>query len=271
MKKVFLLVFLSLFSSILLAQNIELSESDLKNQLDSVLKEGNLLYKYEKSTWIATDLAQENPIVKPDFYSYFTYEDSGEIKIIILGKNRQFCVAEYVFEEDFDNPKYVRIDKRNFSDKEKGLIEMREKIFDNISNPKYGISVPYDGYSLNFILIPYANKYKFYVITGTEQENVIPFGNDYIFITNKKGKIKSWHKFHSRLIPGYTMYDGNKVTEMTHSHMRTTPLITATDICTFMLYAPLYDIDAFSVYSPAIGKYMKYNWKENAITVLPAD
>ena len=52
-----------------------------------------------------------------------------------------------------------------------------------------------------------------------------------------------------------------------HSHLATVPLITATDICTFKLYAPFYGIEAFTVFSPAIGKYMKYTLKDNKITV----
>jgi len=265
MKKISLLV-LSLFSSILLAQKIELSENELNNRLDSILTEGNLLYKYEKSAWISTDLAFENPTVKAEFYGYLTYEEQGEIKTIILGEKHQTCIAEYVFKNNFNKPKSEKIEKRELSDKEKTLIEIREKILENIYENKYEVTVP-EGYKLNLILLPFADKYKLYMITGTTQNNEIPFGNDYIFIADKNGKIESWHKFHSRLIPTYTMMNGNKVEESIHSHLMTTPLITATDICTFMLYAPLYGIDAFSVYSPAIGKYMTYSLEKNKITV----
>jgi len=266
MKKKSLLVLVSLFSSILLAQKIEMSESELKTQLDAVLAEGNLLYKYEKATWISTDLAMENQTVKKDYGGFLVYEEQKEIRVIILGKKSQNCIAEYSFESDFSKPKLVTIGSRELSEKEKTLIGVREKILKNVSNKKYEVTVP-NGYSPNFVLLPFAEKYKLYIIMGTSQNDVIPFGNDYFFIADKNGKIKNWQKFHSRIIPGYTTFDGNKVTELMHSHLRTTPLITATDICTFMLYAPLYDIDAFSVYSPALGKTMTYSLKDNEITV----
>ena len=265
MKRISLVVLFSLFASLLLAQTIELSESELKNQLDSVLREGNLLYRYEKSTWLSTDLAHANPVIKSEMYSYITYEEEGEIRTVILDKT-PVCIAEYAFENDFDKPKYAKTEKRELSGKEKALIGIRDKLLQNISNRKYEVIVP-EGYNLNFILLPHADKYKFYVITGTSQDNVIPFGNDYIFFADKNGEIENWHKFHSRLIPGYIMEEGKKVAEVIHSHLKTTPLITATDICTFMLYAPFYDIDTFSVISPAIGKYMKYSLKDNKITV----
>jgi hypothetical protein len=266
MKRILVLMLLSLFSGILPAQQIEMSDSELNAKLDSVLVEATLLYKYEKASWVSTDLALENLYVKSFFHSYLTYEDDGKIITIIIGRDFQTCIAEYIYENDFDNPKSSKIENRPLSAKENELIEVRDNIIKNISKRKYGISVPH-GFSLNFILLPFHDGYKFYIITGTSQHNVIPFGNDFIFYTNKTGKIKSWKKFHSGLIPAYTMYGDAKVTEMTHSHLRTTPLITATDICTFMLYAPLYEIDSFSVYSPALGKYMTYSLLENIITV----
>jgi hypothetical protein len=255
MKRISYLILATLFSSILTAQQTEISEVDLKTKLDSVLLEGNLLYKYEKAAWISTDLAIASETVKKDYAGYFVYHDQEEIRVIILGKKEQNCVAEYSFENDLTKPKSVKTESRELSDQEKTFMEVRAKILKGISDKKYEVTIP-DGYSPNFIFLPFSERYKLYLIMGTSQRDVIPFGNDFLFIADKNGKI-----------PGYTKIEGNKVTELTHSHLRTTPLITATDICTFMLYAPFYDIDTFSVYSPAIGKYMKYSLKDNEITV----
>ena len=266
MKKLSFLVAILLFSSIMLAQTIDISESELKAQLDSILIEGNLLYKYEKAAWVSTDLAMENKTVKNDYGGFFTYEEDGAIRVIILGKKYQNCIAEYSFESNFSKSKSKQIQSRELSDKEIDLIEVREKILENIVEKEYEVTVP-EGYSPNLILLPFAEKYKLYIIMGTSQRELIPFGNDYLFIADQNGEIENWHKFHSRIIPGYTKMDGNKVTELTQSHLRTTPIITATDIWTLMLYAPFYDIYTFSVYSPALGKYMIYDLKDNKITV----
>ncbi len=64
------------------------------------------------------------------------------------------------------------------------------------------------------------------------------------------------------------MQDGSELTMVTHSHLKTNPFITATDICTFKLYAPLTKLEEFSVYSPALGTYMKYNYKKDTIEVV---
>ena len=131
MKKLSFFLVVSLFSSIMLAQTIEMSETELKTQLDSVLAEGNLLYKYEKAAWISTDLAMENKTVKKDYGGFFSYEEQGAIRVIILGKKSQNCIAEYSFESNFSKPKSVKTENREFSNKEKDLLEVREKILKN--------------------------------------------------------------------------------------------------------------------------------------------
>ena len=262
MKKLSFALLLTLLSSVLLAQEIELSESELQNKLDSILFEGNLLYKYEKSAWISSDLALENPEIKDDLYGYLSYEDQGEIKTIMLGENFQTCIAEYAFQNNFDVPKSVKTEKRALSNKERTLIDIREKILENIYKNEYEITVR-EGYTLNLILLPFEDKYKLYFIPGAIRVHEIPFGNDYVFIADKDGMIESWQKFHSILIST----DVENAQEIAHSHLKTTPFITATDICTFKLYAPFNNIDAFSVYSAAINKVMKYSIKDNSITV----
>ena len=280
-KSLLTLLLLTLFSGIIFAQQLEMSESELMNKLDSILQEGNLLYKYEKATWVATDLAYENPIVKAEVKDYLTYEEQGEIRTIILGENLQTCIAEYTFEIDLDNPTSAKIEKRELFDKEKTLVDVRKKILNNINDSKYGVVIPPVGYGLNYILLPFAGKYKLYIITGTTIPNIVPFGNDYIFIANENGEIESWQKFHSILIPSYTIVGGNNtrrnnsrrnnainsnIKGLVHTHLPMTPLITATDICTFMLYAPFYDnLETLTVVSH-FG-IMRYSLKENKITV----
>jgi len=261
-KSLLTLLLLTLFSGIIFAQRIRISENELMNKLDSILQEGNLLYRYEKSSWISNDLALENPTVKEEFRDYLTYEEQGEIRTIILGENLQTCIAEYIFENDFDNPKSVKIEKRELSDKEKTLIDVRGKIQKNITQNKYKVTVP-QGYAMNLILLPFADKYKLYMITGTT-ESIIPFGNDYIFIADENGKIESWNKFHTRLIPAYIGGNYAKAVGVYHTHLPKTPLITATDICIFMLYAPLCSLETLTIMSD-LGT-MTYSLKENKIT-----
>src|SRR5690606_29256656 len=96
----------------------------------------------------------------------------------------------------------------------------REKLIPQLSNPKYEVGAP-QGFSLNLIILPYGTKYKTYIITGATETGVIPFGNDYLFISDSDGTILENKKFHSRLIPTYTSSkEMGEITKTTHSHLK---------------------------------------------------
>jgi len=241
---------------------------EINIKLDSIMNEANLLYKYEKSAWISTDLAHENSNIRKKIGGFLTYKANDTIKTIIFNKERNKCIAEYVFIDDFKKPNKEIFVERNFTRTEQNLQKTKEIIFEQLSDEKFEVGVP-EGFNLNPILIPENEKYKLYLITGTSQSNIIPFGNDYLFQTDENGKIESWKKFHSRLIPTYTTApNGEKITETTHSHLRTNPFISATDICTFKLYGKLYDLNEFSIYSSVLGIYLKYNITKDKVEII---
>ena len=270
MKNVFILI-LSLFCLNGNAQDIQFTEEEMKVKLDSILSEGNLLFRYENASWISTDLAYSNEDIKRGYGRYFTYQSNDTIKTIIIDVNKENCIAEYSFLKGQLNPDNKKLDVRKLNSRELGLLEIESKIKSQITDSKYGVGVP-EGFSLNMILIPGYTGYRFYIITGTSQSNVIPFGNDYFFETDAAGNVKDWKKFHSRLIPQSTVVpNGGKLIMAIHSHLRTSPFISATDICIFKLYGKLFDMEKLSVYSPAFGKYFVYNSTTNTITVKSKD
>lgn len=249
-------------------QNNEYTNDEINLKLDSIMQEANLLYRYERSSWVATDLATVNSKLKDKFSGYLTYKYEDTIKTILFDKEQKKCIAEFCFTNDFNKPTTEILSEKELTLKQIELLKTKNKIIEQLSDTKYEISVP-NGFSLNLILMPENQGYKLYVITGTEQLNVIPFGNDYLFYTNKEGIIESWKKFHSRLIPAYTTApNGATVVQAIHSHLRTTPFISATDICTFKLYGRLCNLNEFSIYSPALGKYLKYNLTKDKIEII---
>lgn len=259
-------IFIFLFSLPLavVSQNASLSDKALKAKLDSILVEGNLLYYYEKATWVAYDMAYNDPAVKNKFESYLTYQTGRSIKTIILGKNLEKCVAEYTFITNYDAPDISLFDERPLSAYEKKLIYMRERIMNQLAREEYDIQVQ-EGFSLNFILLPFEKKYKLYILTGTSQPNVIPFGNDYLFITDDYGNIEKWRKFHSKALPVRIEEGNTTTTQIAHTHTSANPLISATDICTFMLYGPLYGLEECIVVSK--NRDMLYDLESNTILV----
>lgn len=84
------------------------------------------------------------------------------------------------------------------------------------------------------MLLKIDSGYRMYILMGTTQPDLIPFGNDFMVETDEKGTINKWQKYHSRLIPAQsTTNQGHTVISAIHTHLKSTPLITATDICTF--------------------------------------
>ena len=82
MKKAIVSLFV-MMSSFLFSQNT-IPEKDMNAILDSILLEGNTLYRYEKVAWISTDIAQGKPNVNKDFGGYLVYVLNDTLKTIIL-------------------------------------------------------------------------------------------------------------------------------------------------------------------------------------------
>ncbi len=263
MKKIILL-FLILISSISYSQS-----ENIQVKLDSIIKEANLLYNYEKAAWTATDLTMSLEGLRNNFGGYIVYNSNDTIYTSIIDKAQSNRIAQYSFiTNEIDRPINSNLKTSQLSTKERKLLEIKNNIIDQLSDNKYEIGFP-EGFNPNLILIQEDKEYKLYIIMGTSESGVIPFGNDYLFRADSDGKIKTWKKFHSRLIPVQSkMPTGEIITSATHSHLRTTPYITATDICTFRLYSPFTELKEFKVYSPALGKYMKYDTDNNAIEIL---
>ena len=112
------------------------------------------------------------------------------------------------------------------------------------------------GYGTNFVLLESLNEFKLYILMGTSESGVIPFGNDYLFRTNKKGNITEWKKLYSKMISAHAK--GFESAVHFHLHLKTTPYITATDICTFRFYGELCGMEEFGVICASTWKNYKY-------------
>lgn len=264
MKKAIVSLFV-MMSSFLFSQNT-IPEKDMNAILDSILLEGNTLYRYEKVAWISTDIAQGKPNVNKDFGGYLVYVLNDTLKTIILNDANDAVIYELVFTKNLNIPDAQISEKRSLTVFENELLSVKKNMIEQIVNGEYNLSCP-EGFSLNLILMPVNTTYRLYIITGTSQNDVIPFGNDYLFIADESGKIQTWKKYHSRLIPAYTVLSGDEVVSISHSHLKTEPFISPTDICTFMLYGKLYDLSSFSVYSPYFSKYFTFYIDSNSIKI----
>ncbi|MGQ1891795.1 hypothetical protein ACT29H_15245 [Thermophagus sp. OGC60D27] len=258
---------LLLILTLLFSLNSFSQDENIQAKLDSILKEADLIYNYEKSVWNSSDLLLTNKKIKKNYGGYIVCHSNDTLTVTYLDKKQKESIARYRYKFDnLDKPLISRMELSSLTALEKELFESKKKIMSQLSDSKYNVTVP-RGYNPNFVLIKENEGYKLYIIMGTTEIGVIPIGNDYLFKANSEGDITYWKKFHSRMIPTMAEFNGENVISSFHSHLRTTPYITATDICTFRLYAQFTELRKFSVYSPAIGKTMTYYLDSNKIEI----
>jgi hypothetical protein len=260
-----------LLTTLLIAATVFTGNSqntELRSKLDSIINEANRLYHYEKTVWHSTDLLMEDPEMFTHYGGYVVNLNDDTITVTFAHENNIDRIAVYRFTYDeLEKPFEVEKETRALERVEKKLLDTKMKVMSQLGNEDYEIGWP-EGFSPNFILLPETDGYKFYLIMGTTEGGIIPFGNDYVFFTDTEGVITDWKKIHSRLIPGETKGpNGEPINMLLHSHLRTSPYISATDICTFRLYAPKYGIDEFKVLCIATSSYYTYSITKNAITV----
>ena len=265
MKNIFLSLIIGLITTTVFSQ-----EKTEKAIFDSIINEANLLYNYEKIAWNASDLAYSNKKIKNKIGSYIVYHSNDTIFAVFANKEYKNQIAKYSYLKDnLTEPIQENLEKKPLSEKVLNLFTIKNTILNSINSnfKEYGFSF-HEGFNPNPVLIPDTNGFKLYIIIGTPNSNVIPFGNDYLFKTDKKGKITEWKKFHKTLIATQTTSpDNEKIISAIHSHLKTTPYITATDICTFRLYGyDLYELEEFKVLSTKLNKIFTYNAKHNTIT-----
>lgn len=267
MKKIqFIILLTTCLFSVNLKANDQYTDKEIEQINDSIITEGNLLYQLEKIAWISSDIAQNKPYITANTKGYFVYQQGDTIKNIFHNKDNK-CIYELSFVNDLDTPVKESVFERNLTEKEQKLLSAKENIIFNVIEGKYPVT-NYQDYNLNMIILPFEDNYKLYFITGATKQDIIPFGNDYLFIGKENGEIIAWNKFHSVLVPIETKdKDGNDVVRTVHSHLKKEPFISATDICTFKLYAEYYKQKEFNVYSVALNKIFTYNLVKNKITM----
>ena len=262
MKKLVLILFLLSGSVMMFSQ-----DENVQFKLDSIIKEADLLYRYEKAVWNSSDLIMTDKKLKRNFGGYIVSHSGDTITVTYFDKNQMGSIARYGYDSDLIIPSITHIEPSALTSLEQELLDIKTKILMQIADEKYEVTIPQD-FDPNFVLIKEKTEFKLYILMGTMEYGVIPFGNDYLFRADKTGAITSWKKFHSRMIPAYSKTpDGEKVISVTHSHLKTTPYITATDICTFRLYGELCGMPEFTVLCTATGKYYTYNVKTNSIEI----
>ncbi|GAA4033891.1 hypothetical protein GCM10022409_17770 [Hymenobacter glaciei] len=138
---------------------------------------------------------------------------------------------------------------RAFTQHESDLYAIRKKALDVLNADT--LFKRFKNTSLNVIPIIDKTKRRVYVLTGPSVSGVVVFGNDYQIDFDKRNNVIAKKGLHKNLIPMEYGKDKGQTAAM-HSHLPSTgEYITATDICTLMLYEKYPGWKQYYVISPS--------------------
>ena len=247
------------------------AQQDLAAITKPIVEEGKMLYRSEMASWYGTDLFLEKYTNKDNIGGYFSYADGDVTKCIFYSKaDKPKVLGAITFDSTYDTKTAnVELGERSFSKKEKELYDIRDAakklmltdtLFENFDNT-----------SLNLIPIIVNNERRVYILTGAEKKGVVIFGNDYLLTFDKGANVLTKKKLHANILPSYYgEKDGKKSVGSVHSHnSQTGDFITATDICTLMLYEKIAEWEQYVVLSEHYVNI--WNCKTNTLTVKPRE
>ena len=286
MKQLPILVLLMLCSCVLRVQKMKINltllltlvtacvfgQKDLATETQSIVDEGKQLYKSEMASWYGTDLFLENYKDRENIGGYFSYLQNNMATCVFFS-NSLFPkgIGTIVFDSTY-NVKTAKADltERNFTQTENDLYQVRKIAFAELNTNADGFFKFYQNTNPNLIPLINGQGKKVYILTGPTQNGVVVFGNDYLLTFDKDNKLVSKKQLHKNIIPieyGKKVA-GNEVVGTMHSHLpETGEFITATDICTLMLYEKFAGWKTHNVVSE---QYLNiWDCETNTLSVVP--
>lgn len=231
-KTLFLILFALLSLSIF-------SQKSVDQQIESIKKEGGKLYKSEMASWYGTDIFIEQYQNKENIGGYLSYSEKDKnICIFYSNSNKPKVIGTIAFDDSFDITKAnIDLTERAFNSTENQLYILRKKAQDIIYNDETSFFQHYENTKFNLIPLIEKEVSKVYLLTGPSISNVVVFGNDYLLTFNKQNELIDKKALHKNIIPIEFGEEGENIESTMHSHLpETGDLMTATDICTLMLY-----------------------------------
>jgi hypothetical protein len=209
-------------------------------QAKPIVAEGKRLYKSEMASWYGTDLFLENYKDRTNIGGYFSYSVNDTSKCIFFSKSVTPKVIGTISFDSTYNTKTAKTDltEREFTKYESDIYVIRRSALETISSDSFFKT--YENTSLNLIPLVDGDEKKVYVLTGPQKSGVVVFGNDYLLAFDRNNNLISKKQLHRNIIPisyGGKAEKGVEIEGTIHSHLpETGDFITATDICTLMLY-----------------------------------
>jgi len=204
-----------------------------------IINEGTKLFKTEMASWYGTDIFLEKfPDKRQNTGGYFSYiADNRSICVFFSKDPTPKVLATFSFDSTYNvNTALVDGQEREPSKQESDLITIRQIAFAQLRTDTLFKS--YKDMNPNLIPLNDERGKRVYILTGPKKEGIVVFGNDYLLAFDKENNLKGKRQLHKNIITiEYGSIDEKTIIGTMHTHLpETGALITATDICTLMLY-----------------------------------
>ncbi|MCB0843477.1 MAG: hypothetical protein KDE26_09510 [Bacteroidetes bacterium] len=265
MKKTLTTILLIYLSTTLFAQ---------KNPNESarpIVEEGKKLYQSEMASWYGTDLFLEKYPNRENIGGYFSYptERNAATCIFFSKAEEPQVIGTIAFDSTFSTETaQLSLEERSFSNLEQEIFGIRQSALTRLQADT--LVKMYNNTNLNIIPIIHEGEKKVYVLTGPEVSGVVIFGNDYLVTFDENNQVKELKNLHKNIIPISHGADSLETVATMHSHLpETGDYITATDICTLMLYSKFAKWKTHNVVTP---KYLNiWDCTKNELLVMTMD
>ncbi|MCB2379456.1 hypothetical protein LGH70_17800 [Hymenobacter sp. BT635] len=232
----------------LLTQPAWAQKPDLHAIEQNILQEGLALYRSERASWVATDLLMARKPDLADVVGYLSYAEGDSLRTVFFQQASDTAplLARYIFSfpQGAIEPRAGRqLKTRPASATEQKLFTVRRHVMGELTAHKVA-GAPYDfpeNTHPNVAILEQGNTIRAYVLTGPQQGGVLPIGNDILMQIGRDLQVRSVERLHTSYLP-MKLPEGQQVTTGMHSHLPAHPYITATDICSLLLFQ-----DAFPV------------------------
>lgn len=261
----------SILSFLLFLNLTAFGQDSLTARAQPIVEEGKRLYRSEMASWYGTDLFLESYKDNKNIGGYFSYSKDNVSTCVFFSKGEDPKVIGTILFDSTYNTKTATVDlnERSFTVDENDLHIIRKIALSTINSDT--LFKQYNNTNLNLIPLIHGNEKKVYVLTGPKQNGVVVFGNDYLLDFNRDNTLVRYKRLHKNIIPIYfggKEEEGKEVEASVHSHLpETGEFITATDICTLMLYEKMAKWKQHNVVS---REYLNiWNCLTDELTVIP--
>ena len=221
-----------------------------------IMQEGYLMFRLELASWQTVDRLRGflSEGKEKGLAGYLTYPDGEAVRSIFYSAAEPPEILATVSFDKEASPGSLVVDstKRGARLGELLRIRLREAALENIRNDDAFYAL-YKHTGMSLVILPGEKVHKVYFMIVPQIRGVVLFGNDYLLEFDAEMQLVKREKLHNDLIQMVAVGEDESPNGRITSHQHGTGesvYMTATDVCTLMLYGQVTDWVGHRVFSP---------------------